>query len=196
MQSRAQRWMISIAVTLGVALLAREVEAQSPEAAPDGMWLGGGLNTSAGAGPDGPGVRLEAGYPLRDVGPGQLSLVVPFSTYHDPGPSDDRTNVIQVVPELQWEYALPIDMAPTLSVSPVFGFGPGGIWTNRNQQGNDGAFLLTWRFGALVRLGFDNGAMVAMQPAGITFNTAIGDGALDGLYTNYEWYLVAGYRWD
>jgi len=194
--------MIMAAVALGATLVASAAEAQEvqdPQAAPlapEGMWLGGGLNASGGAGPGGPGVRLEAGFPLRDVGPGQLSFTVPFSTYHDPGPNNDRTNVVQVVPELQWEYELPIDMAPTLSISPVVGVGAGGLWTNRTQQSNRSSFLLTGRFAAVVRLGFDNGAMLAMQPVGVTFNTAIGGGKQDGLYANYEWYLLAGYRWD
>jgi len=195
------------AVTAGLAflLMASSAQAQGKynkggSRAPDGVWLAGGLNVSAGGGPDGAGVRLEVGVPLKVVGPGQFSLAFPFSTYHDPyhhGPDDFRDNVASVGAEVQYEYVFPIKMKPRLGLSPLFGLGLGGIWRGGHHVRNDdGAFLMTWRLGAVLRLGFENGLILAMEPFAVTLNAAFDYRPYHDFFANYEWYFLAGYRFD
>lgn len=194
-------YVVAVTVVLATLALAGSAQAQGEynqggSRAPDGPWFGGGLNMSAGDGPDGPGIRLEFGIPLKVVGPGQFSLALPMSTYHDSLPGDARINVINFVPEVQWEYVFPLrEFEHRFSISPVFGFGFGGIWAGGSNIDNDGAFMLTNRLGAVVRLGFTNGLILAMQPFAVTLNGAFNYDH-DDFFANYEWYFVAGYRWD
>jgi hypothetical protein len=199
------RWAIAGAMAMAVTMLAGEAHAQKGynkggSRAPDGVWFSGGINVAGGGWRGGAGVRLEAGIPLTLVGPGQLSLVIPLSTYHraygwgrrwDDRGWRGRTNVVQVVPELQWEYVFPIRMRHRLSISPQGGFGFGGLW--HSHRDDPGAFLIIMKTGAVVRFGMENGFIVQMQPVGVLFN--IPASAYYGFWASYEWYTTVGYRW-
>jgi hypothetical protein len=201
----ANRWWSRLAtagaVALALAVFTGEAQAQKGynkggSRAPDGLWLSGGVNASSGRGWGGAGVRLEVGIPLTLVGPGQLGLVVPLSTYHHGRGRrfDDwrgRWNVMQVVPEVQWEYVFPIKMRHRLSISPQGGFGFGGMWHSRADR--EGAFLIIFKTGAVVRFGMENGFMVQMQPVGVSFNIPAGR---YGFWAAYEWYTTICYRWN
>jgi hypothetical protein len=194
------------AVVLALVVFTGEAEAQKGynkggSRAPDGIWLSGGINTSSGRGGGGAGIRLEVGIPLTLVGPGQLGLVVPLSTYHHArgrrgrwyydGGWRGRSNVMQVVPEVQWEYVFPIKMRHRFSISPQGGFGIGGLWHSHGDHA--GAFLIIFKTGAVLRFGLENGFIVQMQPVGVTFNIPAHRDI--GFWAAYEWYTTVGYRW-
>jgi hypothetical protein len=198
------RWAIAGAMAMAVTMLAGEAHAQKNynkggSRAPDGIWFSGGVNAAGGGWRGGAGIRLEVGIPLTLVGPGQLGLVIPLSTYHRAygwGRWDrwdtrrGRTNVMQVVPELQWEYVFPIRMRHRLSISPQAGFGFGGIWHSHGDH--PGSLLIIAKTGAVVRFGMENGFMVQMQPVGMLFNIPTPH---HRFWASYEWYATVGYRW-
>lgn len=163
--------------------------------APDGWWLAGGPNAGAALGnksPDGAGIRLEGGIPLTLVGPGQLSLVLPVSTVTEGFPGG-RVNSITFYPEVQWEYVFPIHMQHRFSIAPQAGFGIGGVWAHVNSGGSNGAFMIGFKTGVVLRFVFDFGLLLETQPMGFTFNIPFGNNA--DFYTSYEWYAGVGYRW-
>lgn len=184
-------------VALGAPQLA-QAEARYNSAgstAPDGLWLAGGLNATSAFnynGPDGAGIRLEAGIPLTLVGPGQLTLVLPLSTETEGHGHGVRLNTFMFSPEVQWQYILPIHMKHQFSISPQLGMGFGGEWVHDSNVGNQGAFMLNFKTGVVARFVFDFGLLLEMQPLGFTFNIPFGN-PFD-FFAAYEWYAAVGYR--
>ncbi|MFW6086281.1 MAG: hypothetical protein ACODAG_03670 [Myxococcota bacterium] len=192
------RYIGLVAAAATLVLVAGSNTAQAQSEAPDGIWVAGGINASAAFrhwGPDGAGVRLEAGIPLVEAGPGLLNLALPLSTVHDPyrGGVRARRNSLMLAPEIQWEYPFDINMPHRLSLSPAFGMGiVGGIWDGGRDIDGGGAFMINWKTGVNLRFGFDFGLILQIQPLGFTFNLPFRDG--DTFYTAYEWYTSVGYR--
>ncbi|MFW6051347.1 MAG: hypothetical protein ACODAU_09245 [Myxococcota bacterium] len=159
--------------------------------APDGIWFGGGLNAQAGfgnEGVDGAGVRLEAGFPLGTVGPGQFALAVPFQTIHESFGSE-RFNEATIGIEGQWEYVVPIDMSHRLGIVPFAAFNMGGLWFSGPE---DGSFMINFATGASVRFGFDFGLYLEARPLAFSFNIPFG--FADHFFAAYEFHFTVGYR--
>lgn len=182
--------------------------------APDGLWVAGGLYAASSAGT---GVRMELGVPLGVVGPGLMSVAVPVNTWHNGIGCISReicrrwrTNALYVLPELQWEYVLPIRMKHRLSVVPFAGAGFGMFWTYVDDYDRLGTLRevslgMGVRTGAAVRFGFLNGVFVQVQPVGLLFNVPFDGQPVPGagefvygrsFWVSYDAYFMVGYRFD
>ncbi|MFW5925338.1 MAG: hypothetical protein ACOCV4_04175 [Myxococcota bacterium] len=214
MQARS---IIVVALGAAVALMASAETAHAQESqAPDGFWLGGGLNAGS-RGYGGAGLRLEAGIPLKEVGPGLLALNLPLSTLHHAnrgwcfdGRCDRsrRWNALYLVPEVQYEWPIPIDIPQRFSVVGMIGAGLALFWDYGDWDGTydnrHAAFgIVPLRTGAAARFGFVNGWFVQVQPVGFALNVAFGDryrddryDYYDNFFVTYEFWAMGGYRWD
>jgi hypothetical protein len=212
--------MAAVLLSAGASpLQAQDGYNQGGSTAPEGVWVGGGLNTVSASGT---GIRLEIGIPLKVVGPGMMALVIPASTWHrgsrfcDPFSRDCmswRQNALYAVPEVQWEYVLPIRMKHRFSIIPAGGIGFAMYWTYFDDfpgRGTDRDVVLGMavRTAAAARFGFLNGVFVQVQPVGLLWNIAfdgrtavdpIGGGTIaagSSFWVSYEFYAMAGYRWN
>ena len=161
---------------------------------PSGMWVGGGFSMLANDGTLA-GMRAEFGIPLSDDIP--LSLVIPL-TFHGRRNSFaggvSKFRLLTVLPALQYEFLLPIDMPGQLTVVGEIGlgfallnakfvndFGPNNSDTN-GAFGIHAAVIARYYFESVPAL------FVAVQPVGV-MGLIRDNGA-----GYYEFYVGAGYR--
>jgi hypothetical protein len=213
-------WCAVVALAAGLLVGVTPARAQDSynrggATAPEGVWLGGGLYTASGSGT---GVRMEVGLPLKVVGPGLLSVTLPVSTWHNGArfcpPFDPcmrwRANALYVVPEVQYEYVLPIRMKHRFSIVPFAGAGFALYWSYFDDYPGVGTARemspgVAVRTGGAARFGFLNGVFVQIQPVGLLFNIPFDGQPRGGMgevvygrsfWFSYDFYLMAGYRFN
>lgn len=162
--------------------------------APTGLWVAGGVATSAFRGPFGTGgLRAEVGLPLAEIGPGTLDLALPVSWQARGG-----LHIVDLVPEVQFEIEIPLDIPQRLTIAPYAGLGISLLFWDLGGPfgGNDyTGVALQLPMGAWGRFTFANGLMLQVMPLGMSFNIGLNDES-DGFYMRYHFFAMAGYRWE
>jgi hypothetical protein len=150
------------------------------------MWVNSGVYA---------GMRLEVGIPLPFDLP--LSVIVPMS-FH--GRSQDfffgsvKTRFFSLIPGIQYEYVLPLEIAGAVSVVGEVGLGFALGWAKFRNNGapnnTDTDAHAAMRFSVLARYYFAGvpGLFVMVQPVGVTAVFANGSTAF------YEFMVGGGYR--
>lgn len=156
-----------------------------PSTAPEGMWAGGGLNTGAFRGPFGfAGLRAEFGLPLKDIGPGKLEVALPLSLALRSG-----IQGLFIVPEIQYEIDLKLNIPQRLSVVPIAGLGFALWFTGQTDA------TLTIPLGVAARFTFTNGLYVEAMPVGTSFDIGLTSNFVDRFFMLYHFWACVGYRW-
>jgi hypothetical protein len=162
---------------------------------PVGPWFGLGVTVY---GPGGPAMRLEAGIPVGEIGPGTIALQLPLFYERDAfsfmGLSY-KFNALGFVPGVAFEFVV-LDAPGRLSILAEAG---GGVFLTVEKTpevfgmpgsgGRDTNVLGAFRAAGAVRYLFPFGLYLQTQPLGLQarFGKGGGDAA-------YEFGLLVGYR--
>jgi hypothetical protein len=157
------------------------------------MWVAGGVHSAARRGGGWAGLRAEVGIPLLEMSEDmRLALALPIYTGHR-----RWWNELALVPEVQFEIDLPIDMRHKLSVVPFAGLGFSFLFTRVRGFGLDERqtdVALTIPLGAWARFTMDSGWMFQVMPLGMSMDIFMTHGG--GFYASYRFFAMAGYRFD
>lgn len=148
-----------------------------------GPWIALGENTWANNGSV-TGLRLEAGWPLKQIGDGQLSIMLPV-VYAPSGGSAARVHEINIVPGVRFEWPV-LDRWGKLLIWGDIGYGVHIATSEVVDTSVWGAL----RVAAGATFVFPFGLLLTLQPVGV-MATLIGEN--DG-EAKYEFSFVAGYR--
>lgn len=164
---------------------------------PEGMWAAGGIHGNARRGIGGGGLRGEFGLPVLEVSDDmRLAIAFPLYTGHR-----RWYNQLYIVPEVQFEIDLPIDMPHKLSVVPYAGLGLSmHFWAAGWRGPGFGSttdVAITLPLGAWARFTMDNGFMAQVMPLGMSLNVAVTSTPITSrFFAGYHFFAMAGYRWD
>jgi hypothetical protein len=171
--------------------------AASAGTVPEGLWVAGGIHGNARRGVGGGGLRGEVGIPLMDMSDDmRLAIALPLYTAHR-----SWYNQLYIVPEIQFEIDLPIDMKHKLSVVPYAGLGVSmhffsSGWWGPGTGGTSTGVALTIPLGAWARFTMENGFMAQVMPLGMSMNIGLNDNWGRRFFASYHFFAMAGYRWD
>jgi hypothetical protein len=159
---------------------------------PEGLWVAGGIHGNARRGVGGGGLRGEVGLPLMEMSEEmRLAIAIPLYTAHR-----RWYNQLYIVPEIQFEIDLPIDMKHKLSVVPYAGLGLSMHFFSGGFSGSSTGVALTVPLGAWARFTMDNGFMAQVMPLGMSMNIGMNDNWGRRFFASYHFFAMAGYRWD
>jgi hypothetical protein len=151
---------------------------------PEGIWVAGGVHSAARRGGGWAGLRAEVGIPLLEMSEDmRLALALPIYTGHRGGYHE-----LSLVPEVQFEIDLPIDMRHKLSVVPFAGLGIALHFFN------DTAVSLEIPLGAWARFTLDSGWMFQVMPLGMSMDIFMTHNI--GFRASYRFFAMAGYRFN
>jgi hypothetical protein len=159
---------------------------------PEGMWVAGGFHTKAHRGYGTGGLRAEVGLPLLEMSEDmRLALALPIYTGHR-----RWINELFLVPEVQLEIDLPIDMRHKLAVVPFAGLGFGFHFFSDRWvgTGRETDVSLVIPLGAWARFTLDSGWMFQVMPLGMALDIYMTHGG--GFFASYRFFAMAGYRFD
>jgi hypothetical protein len=160
---------------------------------PEGMWVAGGFHSKAHRGHGTGGLRAEVGLPLLEMSEDmRLALALPLYTGHA-----RWYNEVFLVPEVQLEIDLPINMRHKLAVVPFAGLGLGfHFWRDRwlgvTERSTDVSLVIP--MGAWARFTLDSGWMFQVMPLGMALDIYMTHGG--GFFASYRFFAMAGYRFD